>query len=188
MLAILIISLGMSAHAMLNGFSSVYWTKLGFSTLNISMLWMAAVLLEVALFAFSGRVVAAFGCQALIVIGLAGGVLRWCGMGYFTSLWTIAVFQGLHAISFAMLHLGMMHFLQREVPSGLRNTAQGVYSAVSGGMFMAAMTWLSGQLYFRYDGAAFYFMALISAAALLFAVVMFGLIPKGRAAPVQSSR
>jgi PPP family 3-phenylpropionic acid transporter len=185
MLAILIVSLGMPSHAMLYGFSSVYWSGLGFSTLNISTMWVAAVMLEVLLFAFSGRVVQLFGFRSLICIGLAGGVVRWSGMGVFTDIWMTGVLQGLHAISFAMLHLGLMHLLQREVPPTLRNTAQGTYSAVSGGMFMAGMTWLAGQLFSRFEGGAFLFMALVSAAALLFALVLFGFTPKGRVAQVQ---
>jgi MFS transporter, PPP family, 3-phenylpropionic acid transporter len=184
MLAILVVSLGMSSHAMLNGFSSVYWTAHGFSPINISFMWVAAVMMEVGFFAFSRRVMERFGYRSLICIGLGSGIVRWCGMGLFTSFWVTMGLQGLHAFSFATLHLGMMHLLQREVPANLRNTAQGTYSAVSGGVFMAAMTWLSGQLYNRFEGYAFFCMALVSAAALLFALVLFGFTPKGRAVPV----
>jgi PPP family 3-phenylpropionic acid transporter len=72
-----------------------------------------------------------------------------------------------------------MHFIQGNVPAGLRNTAQGIYAAVSGGIVMSSVMWLSGPLYGAYGGAAYFFMAGLSAAALVLALRLRRLSPTG---------
>jgi MFS transporter, PPP family, 3-phenylpropionic acid transporter len=171
------VSLGQSSHAMLNGFSSMYWTTLGISPLMIGVFWSAAVLTEVAFFAFSGRVVAFLGYERLILIGLASGVVRWMLSAFVVAPQFVIPVMMLHAVTFATLHLGTMHYIRAKVPQRLQNTAQGLYGAISGGVFMALMTRLAGHFYGSYGGRGFLFMACISGFALIHAMLVFRFIP-----------
>jgi MFS transporter, PPP family, 3-phenylpropionic acid transporter len=167
---ILAVSAAMASHALLNGFSSVHWTNLRFNTFAISVFWSCSVLAEVLLFAFSNRVVAWLGVNRLILIGITGGIIRWTGMAFAQSAWAFVPLSMMHVLSFAMTHLGVMHFIRTSVPLRKRNTAQGLYSAISGGVFMAGSTYMSGPLFEKYGSEAFLLMTVISATALLLAL------------------
>jgi MFS transporter, PPP family, 3-phenylpropionic acid transporter len=176
-LVMISVSLGQSSHAMLNGFSSMYWTSLGISPLMIGLFWTAAVMAEVVFFAASGPIFNALGFERLILIGLSGGVVRWILSAFVVSpAFTIPVIM-LHAITFATLHLGTMHYIRARVPQRLQNTAQGLYGAISGGIFMALSTQLAGRAYGTHGGYGFLFMACISAIALIHATTVFRFIP-----------
>lgn len=173
------VSVGQASHGLLYGFGSVHWDQLGYGKLAIGILWGTAVMTEVIFFAFSNRPAARFGAAALIAAGIAGGMLRWTIMGFDPPGWLMFPVQALHAASFALAHLGTMHFIQDRVPAGLRNTAQGIYAAVSGGIVMSSVVWLSGPLYGAYGGAAYFFMAGLSAVALALALRLRRISPTG---------
>jgi PPP family 3-phenylpropionic acid transporter len=167
-----------ASHAMLYSFSSVHWTGLGYGTMTIGILWACSVSAEVGLFAFSNAVIERLGPPLLLCIGLVGGLVRWMGMAYASGVVEMGVLQMLHAVSFASAHLALMHFIRLNVPSTLRNTAQGLYAAVAGGVLLSSVTWLSGPLYQRFGGEAYLAMAMISAVGLGFAVTYLKLSPK----------
>ena len=167
-----------SSHAMLYGFSSVHWTSLGFNTMTIGLFWAIGVMAEVALFGFSNRVVHKLGVQRLLCVGLAGGIVRWVGMGLVTSEVLTGLLQLLHALSFACCHLALMHFIRMNVPHDLRNTAQGLYAALAGGVLLSSVTWASGPLFSAYGGHAYFAMAGICALGLAIAVYYMRTIPK----------
>ncbi len=177
-LFLLAASLANSSHAMLYSFSSVYWTSLGFSTFMIGLLWASGIVGEVIFFGFAHRIVQAIGVERLLVIGLAGGVVRWVGMAFLTNELLLLVLQLSHAISFACAHLALMHFIRANVPSNLRNTAQGIYAALAGGLLLSSITYMSGPIYEAYSGKGFLAMALISALGLAIAVYYIRANPK----------
>jgi MFS transporter, PPP family, 3-phenylpropionic acid transporter len=166
------VSVAMSSHALHNSFSTVYWTSLGFNTFMISLFWTSSVLSEVVLFFYAKRVALKFGTERLIMIGIAGGITRWIVMAFVESGAAFVAICALHVLTFAAMHLGTMHFIRENVPLRLRNRAQGLYSAISGGVFMSGATFLSGQLFEAYAGLAFLAMAALSAVGL--AVVNLG--------------
>lgn len=180
-LVLLAVSLGQSSHALMNSFSSVYWSGLGFSTFFIGVFWTMAVLTEVLFFLLSKLIVQRVSYHVLILVGLFGGIVRWIGMGWLTDPFATALLQMLHAVSFATTHFGTMHYIQLQAPPRLRNTAQGLYAAFSGGVMMAAMTWASGQAYDSFGGHAFFLMAGVSTVALACALLVFWLNPRARA-------
>ena len=177
-LFLLAASLANSSHAMLYSFSSVYWTSLGFSTFTIGLLWASGIVGEVVFFGLAHRIVDAIGVERLLVIGLAGGVLRWVGTAFLTNEVLLLVLQLSHAISFACAHLALMHFIRSYVPPNLRNTAQGIYAALAGGVLLSSITFMSGPIYEAYSGRGFLAMALISAIGLAIAVYYIRTNPK----------
>jgi MFS transporter, PPP family, 3-phenylpropionic acid transporter len=173
LLFVIAAGLGQASHAMMNGFSSVQWESMGFDTFSIGVFWSFAVLSEVLLLAFSRRVVMRFGPALIFLVGLGGGIVRWTGMAFADQFWIIVLLQILHVASFALTHLGTMHMIRRMVPDHLRNRAQGIYSAVSGGVLFSSMIWMSGTLYAQFAGYAYLFMAGVSTVALAGALLLF---------------
>ena len=183
-LLMLAAGLGQASHGFLYSFGSVLWSEIGIGSLGIGVLWASAVLGEVLLLGFSARLVAVLGPARLMVLGIAGGVLRWVTMGFVTSFPILLAAQTLHALSFATLHLGTMHFIRLMVPNGMRNRAQGIYSALSGGVLISSAAFASGKLYGEFGQSAYFFMAGISlcALSLLFGLMHFN--PRVRAVAV----
>jgi MFS transporter, PPP family, 3-phenylpropionic acid transporter len=181
-LLMLVAALGQSSHAMLYTSSSLHWTSLGFNSFDISLLWVAAVSAEVLLLGFSNRMLEVLGPSRLLLLGLSGGVLRWVMMASFSSYGLLLASQMLHGLTFASAHLGAMHFIRLMVPPNFRNRAQGLYSALSGGVFMATLAWMSGRLYGSWGGQAYYAMALVSLTALVLAVLLMRFNPRVRVA------
>ena len=171
-------SLANSSHGMLYSFSSVYWTSLGFGTFTIGLLWAAAIVGEVLFFTFSQRFVQAVGVERLLAIGLFGGIVRWVGTAIVTNEYMMLALQMLHGVSFACAHFALMQFIRAHVPANLRNTAQGLYAALAGGLLLSSVTWMSGPLYENYGGKGFVAMALISAIGLAIAIYYIRTNPK----------
>ena len=177
-LFLLAASMANSSHAMLYSFSSVYWTSLGFGTFTIGLLWAAAILGEVTLFTYSQKIVLQLGVERLLVIGLAGGILRWIATAFVTNEFVLLFVQSLHGVSFACAHFALMQFIRAHVPPNLRNTAQGLYAALAGGVLLSSVTWMSGPIYEAYSGRGFLAMALISALGLAIALYYIRSNPK----------
>ena len=172
-------AIGQSSHGLIYALGSVHFDHLGYSKLVIGELWAAAVITEIVMFAFSNRFYRAFGSVNLIVIGVGCGLLRWILFGIGLPLPLLFVAQMLHAGSFGLTHLGTMHFIQENVPDGMRNTVQGIFSALSGGILLAATMWASGPLYGLMGGWAYFVMALCSAMALVLALILRRVSPTG---------
>jgi MFS transporter, PPP family, 3-phenylpropionic acid transporter len=173
--------LGQASHAMLYTSSSLHWTSLGFSSFHIGLLWVAAVAAEVCLFANSNAVVERFGPARILLAGLAGGIFRWVLMANAEAYSAMVVAQMMHGLSFAAAHLGTMHFIRRVAPAGLRNRAQGIYSALAGGVLMASTAWASGQFYAAWGGQAYFAMSAVSVLALLAMLAVLRFSPTLRA-------
>jgi PPP family 3-phenylpropionic acid transporter len=182
MIFVVAASLGQASHAMLYTFGPVRWDALGYDKFAIGSFWAISIMAEVMLFGFSGALVKRFGPIGLIIMGITGGIIRWVFMAQDFGLGVTAVLQAFHAISFAMVHLGTMHYIRATVPAGLRNSAQGLYAAISGGIALSASMWLSGLLYTELLGNTYLVMAAISLAALSFALALKRLSPKALAA------
>lgn len=183
-LFLLAAGLQQSSHAMLYSFSSVHWHSLGFDPFTIGLLWTFAVATEVALLAFSNVVISRFGPGLVFLLGICGGVVRWTLMAFATSLPLIMALQTLHAASFALTHLGTMHMIRLMVPEHLRNRAQGIYSALAGGVLMSGAIWMSGPVFAAHGGLAYLVMAAMSVVALGMALILLRVSPRVRAAAV----
>ncbi|MDE2384571.1 MAG: MFS transporter [Alphaproteobacteria bacterium] len=167
-------SLANCSHGVLYSISALHWTTLGFNTFDIGVLWAAAIIGEVTLFFFSNRVLRSVGVERMLCIGLFGATMRWAGMSVATNFYVIFALQLLHAISFATAHLSLMHFIRLHVPPKLRNTAQGLYTAIAGGLMLSSVSYVSGPLYARFGGLTFLFTA--GLAALGLGVALYNLV------------
>jgi PPP family 3-phenylpropionic acid transporter len=156
-------SLIQASHAVYYGFSTLDWTAKGFDGVTIGVLWALGVVAEIVLFAFAGRLPRSIGPVTLIVIGAAGGILRWGAMTFDPPAALLFPLQLLHALSFGATHLGMMMFLSHNAPEGNRAAAQGDVSTASS-LAMAAASALAGVLYGASGAVAYAAMAALAAA------------------------
>jgi PPP family 3-phenylpropionic acid transporter len=156
-------SLIQASHAVYYGFSTLDWSAKGFDGITIGVLWALGVVAEIVLFAFAGRLPRAIGPVTLIVIGAAGGILRWSAMMFDPPAALLFPLQLLHALSFGATHLGTMAFLSRAAPDQSRAAAQGDI-ATANSLMMAAASALAGFLYGMGGGLAYAAMAALAAA------------------------
>jgi MFS transporter, PPP family, 3-phenylpropionic acid transporter len=161
-LFLLAASLIQASHSLFYSFGTLNWRAQGFADGVIGLLWSVGVIAEVALFAVSGRVIAACGTARLLMLAGGAATLRWGVMAFDPPLWATALLQTLHAMSFGAAHLAVIHFLTHAVPEDRAATAQGVYAAVVAGLVMGTVTIASGPLYRSFAGEAYAAMALLA--------------------------
>ena len=161
-----------ASHALLYGFASLHWQRLGHSGLVIGALVATGVLAEVALFWFSGPVMERLGAVRLMMLAAAAGVVRWAGMAFDPPLALLFALQALHGLTFGAAHLGAIAYIRTRAPARLAATGQALYSAVSMGLFMTAAMWASGRLYAAFAARAWLAMAAMTLVALALAVVL----------------
>jgi PPP family 3-phenylpropionic acid transporter len=148
-----------TSHALIYAFGTVHWLSQSISATTTGLLWATGVIAEIVLFMFSRVVVERVGAVPLILAGGLAAVLRWGAMAFDPGVPVLFLLQVLHGATFGAAHLGAMHFIARAIPEQLGATAQGIYSATTAGIVMAAMFYLSGSLYEQHGGKAYLAMA-----------------------------
>ena len=147
-----------ASHAVYYGFASIHWKMLGYSAATIGTLWAIAVFAEIALFWAGTKFTRGWRPTTFLLIGGAGGALRWAVMAFDPPLWFGGPLQILHGAGFGLVHLGTMSYLAARVPPHMRASGQGTV-AVAIGSAMAVSTLLAGYLYARIDAKAYLAMA-----------------------------
>ncbi len=171
-----------ASHAMLNSFASVHWSNLGYSGTTIGVLWGLGIFAEITLFHWGRAAIGRVGPEWLLAIGAGLAAVRWFAMGLNPPLALVGLLQGLHAASFGATHIGSIYFIHRRFSNGLGSTAQGLYSAVAGGVLMTGLLTLCGPLYEHFGAAAYGAMGSIASLGLLFALALLT-IEKSEHAP-----
>ncbi len=170
---ILVSALVYGSHAMHDAFAVIRWSDAGIGTAVISFLWSEAVAAEVFVFFLVGpALIDRLGVHGAAALAAVAGIMRWSIAGVTTSILLLSMIQPFHGLTFALLHLACMRMMSTLVPTRLAATAQALYAFASG-LVTAALVSLSGILYARYAGAAFFPMAALCGVALPFA--WFGL-------------
>jgi MFS transporter, PPP family, 3-phenylpropionic acid transporter len=166
---IVVSALVFGSHAMHDAFAVIRWSAAGIDTSVISVLWSEAVAAEVVVFFLIGpALLDRLGARGAAALAAAAGIMRWSIAGVTTSVLLLSILQPLHGLTFALLHLACMRLMGALVPISLSATAQAFY-AFGSGSATAALTLLSGTLFARYGGAAFFPMAVPCGIALPFA-------------------
>jgi PPP family 3-phenylpropionic acid transporter len=164
-------SLIQGSHAVYYGFSVLQWRGEGLGGGSIAALWAIGVLAEIVLFAFSGRLNVA--PTTLLMLGAAGGLLRWGVMAFNPPVALLSLLQILHALTFGTTYLGALTYVTRHAAAGQAATAQG-HLAIAQSVTMALMSALSGLLYANVGVAAYAAMALAAVAGGICARVARG--------------
>lgn len=159
-----------SSHAVYYAYGSVHWSALGWSDAVIGRLWAFGVVVEIVLFLFGGKALARIDpAMALALAGL-GGLLRWAAMAVDPGLPATVALQVLHAATFGVTHLAALAFIAQAAPPALAASAQGLVSALGGGVGMLLATIGATALYPLYGAGAYGLAAALSAAGALLAL------------------
>jgi MFS transporter, PPP family, 3-phenylpropionic acid transporter len=165
------VALMQAGHAVLYAYGSVHWRALGLGEATIGALWAAGVAAEIAFLATVGPawLLRLGPVRALVISGMAG-VVRWAAMmldPVGPALWGL---QGLHALTFAIGHLGAMAFLAQAIPARFGAAAQGAVAATAGGLALALVMALAALAYPRFGGATYGIGAVLALAGTLVAL------------------
>ncbi|RWA74749.1 MFS transporter [Mesorhizobium sp. M1C.F.Ca.ET.193.01.1.1] len=161
-----------ASHAFLYGFVSIYWRSIGISDSVVGLLWAWGVVAEVCMFLFFNRIFASVSIARVMVIAGIGSIVRWIA---FPLIWPLGLgvagffgVQTLHAVSVAMVLIGLQKMIGETVAEERTGAAQGI-AFFFNGFFMAAVTLASGPLYDRLgvDG----FLAMIPIAIVGLALI-----------------
>jgi len=150
-----------ASHAFLYGFVSIYWKSIGISDSVVGLLWAWGVVSEVCMFVIFTRVFGSFSVVSIMAIAGIGSVVRWVA---FPLIWPLGLgipgffgVQTLHAVSVAMVLIGLQKMIGETVSEERTGAAQGI-AYFSNGFFMAVATLASGPLYDRFGVDGFFAM------------------------------
>ena len=155
------------SHAVYYGFATLHWRSVGIPMTDIGQLWATGVVAEIALFAVSRRVVAAYGPVRLIMFAGFASVLRWPLLTLDPPLEVLFPLQLLHAFTFGAAHLGALYFIAAAVPDQYSATAQGLYASVAVGIALGLGVAIAGPLYNSLGAEAYWAMGLLGALSIL---------------------
>ena len=177
-------ALVVGSQATYYGFSSIHWSRLGFSANAIALLWSLGVVAEIVLFAVADRLLGRPRPVLLIAAGAIVGAVRWATFTWEGGIGFYALNSLMHAGSFAAAHLGLQQLIAQRVDDRRQGAAQGVAYAFSGPT-MALATLAAGWLYAAHAVHAFWAAAAMCVAALPLLALA---VRSDRAAQPQRSR
>jgi len=181
-------ALNQSSNTALYGFGTLHWRAGGLSGGEIGALWAEMVAAEAIFFSLGHRIVAAIGPRWLLVLGGAGGIVRWTVTALTVDPVMLATVQWMHCLTFTASHLAAMYFIQRSVPIELSGRAQALYSSIALGLNFGLFLPVAGWLYEAIGGGnTFMVMAVLSAAGLGLSVTLLRLWKGGPAVPATGS-
>lgn len=122
------------AHASLYAFFSLYADAQGHAKPVIGLLWAVSVLVEIAWFAFQGRLLERGSLHGWLVVAALVAALRFAlTAAWGDRLWVLVLAQCLHAITFAAQHTACISLVSRYFPGALRGRGQALYSVLGYG-------------------------------------------------------
>lgn len=154
-------------HGFYYAFGSLSWLSQGLSESQVGWLWAVGVIAEVLLFWQGGRLVRRLGAYRMLLLGAAGGLLRWPLMAVTADPLLLLPIQALHALTFAASHLGAMRYIAEHVHAERAATAQALYATTTGSLGIGTVMFASGWLYEGFGAGGYFFMALLSALAVV---------------------
>ncbi len=163
-----------ASHSIYYVYSVLDWRAQGIGAGVIGWLWAFAVIVETGLMLGPGRRwVARLGPAGALAVAGAAGILRWSLMALSPPLAALWPLQALHALTFAIGHLGAMAFLAGAVPPRLAGSAQGVAVGLIGGLTMAGTAFVAAAIVEATGTSAAYWLSVgLSAVALTAALAL----------------
>jgi MFS transporter, PPP family, 3-phenylpropionic acid transporter len=173
--AALAVAGGQASHSVYYVYSVLDWRAQGIAAATIGWLWALGVVTETVLMLGPGRRwVARLGPAGALAIGALAGVVRWGAMVLAPPLALLWPLQALHALTFAMAHLGFMAFVAAAVPPRLAGSAQGAAIGAITGLAMAGAAFGGAAIADRFGTSAAYALSAALSAASLVAAMALG--------------
>jgi PPP family 3-phenylpropionic acid transporter len=169
------------SHSFLNSFGSIYWHSVGIGDSMVGLLWGFAVVCEVGMFIVFNRLFGQVSVVKVMVFAALGAVVRWIA---FPLVWPLGfgvpgffATQALHAVSTALVLIGLQKMIAETVSEERTGAAQGI-AYFANGFATAAFTLASGPLYARFGVDGAYAMVAVA----LLGLAMIGLAARSRGA------
>lgn len=159
-----------AGHAFYYAFSAIVWRGQGVSAGIVGALWGFAVCVEIIFLLMLRRIEQRVSPETLILVGAAGGIVRWSLLALTPPEWALWGLQALHALTFFPAHIGALRIIIRETPVEMSVFMQTIYAALQAGLFMGSATLASGWLYDQFGAGGYWLMSLLAAAGLGFVI------------------
>src|SRR5512140_3346074 len=137
---------GWISISMQNPFLSLYLRSLGASSDQVGYVWSAQALLEVPVMVFFPLLARRYGCERLIVVGMAILVGRQAANALFTSPTILIGFSLLQGLGYGLLLVGGIAYVSQLAPKGTAATAQGILNAVTFSLASILGAGVGGQI------------------------------------------
>ena len=165
-LPLMVVILGASVmhagHVVLFQYAPVAWEQHGYSGKMISYFMSIGVVAEVILFWFAGGFEKKFKTVHYFIIAGIGSCVRWFAMGFNPSQEFIFFFQCFHALTFGVLHLGVMRYIRENLSGNYHGAAQLIYGGMMWGVVMIPASSIAGFLCEAFGLQAYFFMSFIA--------------------------
>lgn len=147
------------AHSALYAFFSLYLIELGYGKGMVGLLWAVSVGVEIAWFAFQGRLMESASLHRWLLVSALLTALRFAVTAAFgQSLLLLMLAQCLHALTFAVQHTACIALITRYFPGPLRGRGQALYSVLGYG-FSGVLGGLGGGWLAQHAGYSSVFWA-----------------------------
>lgn len=155
------------SHGPYYAFFSIYAKTHGYGNFEVGTLWSLAVVAEVVILVFSGRILLKTGALSLLTWSIVLTIVRWLLTALFPAhMPTLIVAQTLHAVSFGTYHVAAVDLICRWFPGRLQARGQALYASVSFGLGGALGSYITGQLWDDLGGGVFLLSAAVAAVAV----------------------
>lgn len=152
-------------------FFTIYLRDLGYATETAGLMWAWGVAAEIAVFAYTPRLLQRWRAHGLLTAALAATAVRWVLIAWFPeSVWVLLLAQTLHLAGFGISHAVAVWLVHRYFGGRLRNRGQALYTSLGFGLGGAAGSLMAGYIW-DYDGAATAWLVAAVLAALAAATV-----------------
>jgi PPP family 3-phenylpropionic acid transporter len=153
----------------------LYLSHLGARPVTMGSALTVATVSELLVMYFADRLLKSWKARGLILIGLGMLIFRLVGYAFAPSPQIALLFQLLHGPTFAAIWMAGVAYVAEIAPSGLGNTAQGLFTGVVMGLGSASGAFLGG---FLYQSRGFSQMYLFASGLVCLALVIFWLASK----------
>ena len=162
-----------AAHAALYIFYSIYLVEHGYSKSAVGWLWSLGVIVEIGVFVWMPRLLAAYTPRGILAFAMACAVLRFLMIGWGVAwLPVIVAAQALHGATFGANHAAAMAAINRLFPGRHQGRGQALYASVTFGAGGMLGGLVAGWAWDALGGAAVW--TLSAGFALVGMVLMLG--------------
>lgn len=134
LLFLLLIMLVSIPHRMNDVFLPIYMQTLGGAESDVGVAWLVATLSAVPTMALSGYLFSRFNELFLLVSAALLYALRWLIYSFAQDTAVIVAGQALHMVTFPLVLMASVHFIQKIVPLELKATGQTLFTACFSGI------------------------------------------------------
>lgn len=145
-LLLLVAALHFSSHAANTSYLALYIESLLSSTLWTGAAITGGIVVEVAVLAFSSKLLGRYSPQELFFSAAVLSFLRWVMMYYATSGFWVFFCQLTHGLTFGLFWIAVVSWIEKITPPSLKNTGQSLLGASVGGIGVALGLFLATQV------------------------------------------